>query len=256
MTGSGKIEVVGHRGAAAYARDNTEPSFRLALELGVDMIETDLRVTSDGVLVLVHDEAIVLPGGKRRPIERLSFAEIWREMPDLLTLDDLVEIVPRGFPLMLDIKRPGYEPEIIAAIRRHGLESSVVAPSTWATTLRRLHAALPRLRTGLSTGHLAGGDPHHHGRRLARRSMQVGFPSAIGLLLRTTGATDVMLHHRVASERLVRAVRRTGRSVNLWTVDQLQDIERAVALEPDRIITNVPDRVINALRALAPDADR
>jgi glycerophosphoryl diester phosphodiesterase len=49
------VQVIGHRGAAALAPENTWAGFDLALELGVDAIETDVRATSDGVLVLLHD---------------------------------------------------------------------------------------------------------------------------------------------------------------------------------------------------------
>ncbi|MFL7810718.1 MAG: glycerophosphodiester phosphodiesterase, partial [Anaerolineae bacterium] len=56
--GQGSIRVIGHRGAAALAPENTWAGFDLALALGVDAIETDVRATRDGVLVLLHDERL------------------------------------------------------------------------------------------------------------------------------------------------------------------------------------------------------
>jgi glycerophosphoryl diester phosphodiesterase len=50
------MQVIGHRGAAALAPENTWASFDVALDIGVDALETDVRATSDGVLVLLHDE--------------------------------------------------------------------------------------------------------------------------------------------------------------------------------------------------------
>jgi glycerophosphoryl diester phosphodiesterase len=50
--------VIGHRGAAAYAPENTLPSFELALEQGADCIEHDLHATKDGVLVCLHDRTL------------------------------------------------------------------------------------------------------------------------------------------------------------------------------------------------------
>ncbi len=49
------MQVIGHRGAAALAPENTWAGFDRALALGVDAIETDVQATSDGVLVLIHD---------------------------------------------------------------------------------------------------------------------------------------------------------------------------------------------------------
>src|SRR3954447_960778 len=57
-TPGGRTLVLGHRGASAYAPENTFAAFDLAMELGADGIETDVRVTRDGVLVLLHDETV------------------------------------------------------------------------------------------------------------------------------------------------------------------------------------------------------
>src|SRR5580765_5880971 len=54
----GKKFVVGHRGACAYAPENTLPSYRMAIEQGADYVEQDLQVTKDGVLVCSHDETL------------------------------------------------------------------------------------------------------------------------------------------------------------------------------------------------------
>ncbi len=54
----GKKFVVGHRGACAYAPENTLPSYRLAIEQKADYVEQDLQVTKDGVLVCSHDETL------------------------------------------------------------------------------------------------------------------------------------------------------------------------------------------------------
>src|SRR6266851_1122996 len=87
---------VGHRGAAAYAPDNTVASFLRALEIGVDMIETDVRVSRDGRLVLAHDDEMGPRGG------RLSVAKTdWAELRELnlgqgerpLVLEEAFEIV-------------------------------------------------------------------------------------------------------------------------------------------------------------------
>ena len=52
------MQVIGHRGAAALAPENTQDSFDYALSLGVDAIETDIRATSDGKFILIHDKSL------------------------------------------------------------------------------------------------------------------------------------------------------------------------------------------------------
>ena len=52
------IRVIGHRGAAAYAPENTLPSFEHAVEVGADGVELDLHCTADGHLVVIHDDTL------------------------------------------------------------------------------------------------------------------------------------------------------------------------------------------------------
>lgn len=255
-----RLEIVGHRGAAAHAPGNTERSFRRALAIGVDRVECDVRRSADGALVLVHDETVAATDGTRRSVAALPLAkvaalplaELRSLLPGLLLLDDLVEIVGGRAPLMVDVKGPGYEGELIAAFRRHGLAATASVPSTWLVTLRRLRRAFPTLRLGLSTGHLAGGAPPGT-RAAATAALRHALPRAIVAALVAAGATELMVDHRVASPALVTTVQRSGRRINLWTVDDDDDIRRAVALRPDGIISNRPDAALRLREGRAPD---
>src|SRR3954467_13338540 len=58
MARTAKKLLVAHRGASAYAPEHTLESYRLAIAQGADFVEQDLAVTSDGVLVCIHDLAL------------------------------------------------------------------------------------------------------------------------------------------------------------------------------------------------------
>ena len=237
------VEVIGHGGAGDFFPGNSRPAMEKALELGVDRIECDVQRAADGELVLVHDEELALPDGRRRPVRSLSAADIGALLPDLLTFDELVELIAGRAPLMIDIKRSGYEAEVIAAIRRHRLDGDSSLSCTYASTLRRLRHAFPRMRLGLSTGHWATGAPTPVGRALARWALRALVPVPLLVALRVVGATEVMLQHRVATRPLVAAVHAGGRRVNLWTVDRPAAIRRALDLGVDGVISNRPDLV-------------
>ena len=65
-----KVRIFAHRGASAYAPENTLEAFRLAMEQGADGIELDVQLTKDGELVVIHDETIDrVSNGKGRPSE-------------------------------------------------------------------------------------------------------------------------------------------------------------------------------------------
>ncbi|NBE54437.1 glycerophosphodiester phosphodiesterase [Streptomyces boluensis] len=70
------LTVVGHRGDPYRARENTLPSLRSAYAAGADAVEIDVRLTRDGVPVLLHDETLKRLWGHDRPLARLSATEL------------------------------------------------------------------------------------------------------------------------------------------------------------------------------------
>lgn len=68
--------VIGHRGAAAYAPENTLAGFRAAKAFGCSWVEFDVRLTGDGALVVCHDDALVRTTGRRGRISKLPLASI------------------------------------------------------------------------------------------------------------------------------------------------------------------------------------
>lgn len=89
-----------HRGASAYAPENTLDSFALALKLGATGLESDVWVTKDGVLVLDHD-GIVKSRFSSKPIVEFEATSLPSHIP---TLDDLFEHCGSQFQLSLDVK--------------------------------------------------------------------------------------------------------------------------------------------------------
>jgi glycerophosphoryl diester phosphodiesterase len=114
--------IIGHRGAAAHAPENTIPSFRLAERAGADAVELDVHLTADGVPVVVHDPTLERTTGRNftvasQPFERLRDADAgarftrdggrtfpWRgrgiQVP---SLEEVVTALPR-MPLLIELK--------------------------------------------------------------------------------------------------------------------------------------------------------
>lgn len=247
-------EVVGHAGAGGHFPGNTMAAFRRAIELGVDRIECDVQPSADGDLVLVHDEIIPTTAGPR-PFSSLTTAEIRQRTPDVPLLDDLMALTGGRIPLMLDVKAKTNARLLIAAIQHFDLAaaSSVSCPST--RTLRQLRRAFPKMRLGLSRGHFSSGMWTQPGRTLATGMMRRIQVAPLIPMMIAAQVTEVMLYHKVATPALIAAVHRIGCTVNLWTVDHPTDIQRVIALRPDGIISNYPDRVHAELAAAQVGAD-
>ena len=71
-----RIILAAHRGDRLRHPENSISAFRSAIEFGVDMIETDVRMSSDGELVLIHDRSALRTAGIDRNVDEMSLAEI------------------------------------------------------------------------------------------------------------------------------------------------------------------------------------
>ncbi|MBN9490968.1 MAG: glycerophosphoryl diester phosphodiesterase [Alphaproteobacteria bacterium] len=74
-------KVIGHRGAAAYALENTLDSFREARRRGATWVETDVKLTADGVPILMHDASLKRTMGVDRLVSRTKAADLPKEVP-------------------------------------------------------------------------------------------------------------------------------------------------------------------------------
>jgi glycerophosphoryl diester phosphodiesterase len=233
LTRAAPLRRVGHKGAAHIAPGNTRESFDAALAAGVDMIEFDVlpaRLGDPGSpLVLAHD------GGdlRRGAVETLEQG-----------LDHLAAAGFAGIELDLDLKTTGYELRVLEALRERGLEARALISSQFPESLARLRAAEPALRLGWSVPRLRR-DPFASplGRAPAWAALQAyraWLPGAAARALRAGRCDAVMAHWRLARPALVRAVRRAGGELYVWTVDDRARIAALEALGVTGVITNDP----------------
>ena len=129
----GRPLAIAHRGASAYAAENTLAAFRLAAELGADMWEIDVQLTGDGVAVVSHDADLARRFGRPEAIADLAFADLRRLAPDLPSLQETIALADAlGQSLYVELKAPGSGPVAwrtleAAGFTRAGLGSFQVA---------------------------------------------------------------------------------------------------------------------------------
>jgi glycerophosphoryl diester phosphodiesterase len=111
--------IVAHRGASGLAPENTALSFKKAMDLGVDMIETDCRVTRDGVVVLVHDAHLTDQAGNRLTVMDSTYQDLLAHRPEMLTFDEAVALTYRQVRLMVEIKPGVSVGPVLAIIRKY-----------------------------------------------------------------------------------------------------------------------------------------
>ncbi len=246
--GSSSFEIVGHGGAGAFYPGNTRDALLTGLRLGVDRIEFDLMVAGDGQLVLVHDLQHADEEGLIHKTATSQVELLKRILPGFVTFDEAIELINGRVPLLLDVKVPGFESKLIAAINRHQLADEIHISCTNPRTIKRLRAAFPAMPIGLSTGHRPTGGALEYGRWVTGRILRAIGPFPLLITMSWCGATEIMLHRHLVSRRVVRAFHRRGHRVYAWTVDKPNEIKRIAACQVDGIISNRPDLVQDLLR--------
>ena len=112
------FKIIAHRGASDDAPDNSAEAFELAIEQGADLIETDVRVTADGVLVLEHDGEV---GGLE--VRYSTLAELREVKPNLLTVAGALKRFGERIPFCFEFKAADVEHALIYLVRDFAPES-------------------------------------------------------------------------------------------------------------------------------------
>ncbi len=252
----GRPLVIGHRGAAAVAPENTLESFRTARAVGVDLIEFDVLSLRDGKPVIAHSDDLheVTHGVASGTIGSMQLADLRGLAPDLLTLDEALaffadEALEVG--VHVDLKAAGALEDVARALRHFGLLDRSLVSSFHHGSLRRLARLEPRIRIGASfpEDRLGISRKRRFGPVVSRslRSLLPLTPLLVGPLLARAQATVLVLKHELVSPRAVGRAHARGASVVAWTVDDPQDFSRVVAAGVDAVVTNDPSTFVSTL---------
>jgi glycerophosphoryl diester phosphodiesterase len=222
------VKRVGHKGADLVAPGNTIASFEAALHAGVDMIEFDVLRLRDGRLVLAHD-----------------YSDATKREPPTLEegLDLFAGEAYAGVELDVDLKLPGYEREVVEALRARGLADRALVSSTYLESMDRLGELAPGLRRGWSVPRARRDYTRSWlapGAYALMRVIRALLPRRAARMIRAGRFEAVMAHWLLVSPRLVHSVREAGGELYVWTVDDGRRIERMEALGVDGVITNDP----------------
>ena len=219
--------VLGHRGAPRVAQENTLEAFARARDLGADGVELDVRRTTDGVLVLHHDATIAGFG----LIMASTFAAVRSAHPAIPTLAEALEAT-RGLLVNVEVKCLPWdedadpEHEVMAAVVDLVLESTaeVVISSFDLGAVDACRARAPHLPTAWLTN-----------------SQDVSIVAAIAAEREHDWLHPDRGSMLIAPDTAVAACHDRGLRVNVWTVDDPDEMRVLTRAGVDGIITNVPD---------------
>lgn len=255
--------VVAHRGSSLAVAEHTLAAYERAIAEGADALECDVRLTSDGHLVCLHDRTLSRTSDVRGLISETTLEDLhdadfgtWAlDLPDsadelvgedryevgdrrvpVLQLTDLLRLITdcgRPVELFVETKHPTryggkVEQRLIELLARYGLlrpRPPVTVMSFATSALRRVRLLAPELPRV----------------QLMRKVPLLYRDGSLPLGADVAGPSIEIVR---AHPRYVQRVQATGRKLYVWTVDDPADIDLVIALGVDAVITNRPSEVL------------
>jgi len=224
------MKIYAHRGASHDYPEMTMAAYENAVKQGADGFECDLRLTKDGVAILWHDADLKRRADNDAVVADSNYSQLKAIYPQILTLDEFLDFaIVEKKSLLLETKHPvpshtSIEDEVVAKIQleakrieKSGISINIMSFSWFA--IERVKALDKNIDT---TYLLHDYTPWFSARYSSARSLGPGIS---------------LLHKKPA---LAKRIKETGRKLNVWTVDDPNDIKLCQHLGVDNLITNRP----------------
>jgi glycerophosphoryl diester phosphodiesterase len=247
---TGKIMVIAHRGGAKESTENTIETFQRAGRIGADGIETDIRLTRDGVVVIYHDDIFGRVEGLPKPLQTrlvadMTYAEL-RANPlapvgdasgnrFVPTLEDLLTKVKTGL-LNIELKRcPKFDDLVdktIAILKNSPAFDRVVLEAPDLKTSEKLRKELGAgLKLHINPGY----------------DTTVSYQESLDKVLKFK-PHSISVYYKKASLELIEKAHNAGVEVWVWTLDTPEYAQALRQLGVDAVKTDTPTKLIDAFR--------
>ena len=250
--------VMAHRGGAGLWPENTMYSFERAVDLGVDVLETEIQSTADNILVLMHDSTVDRTTNGSGPISALTLEELktldaghnWssdggQTFPfrgsgiTVPTLEEVFTALP-NVRINIDIKKekPSLVASLCKTIRAFDTVDRVMVASFISKVLKAFRRVCPEVATSAGRGEVT--------RFFIMNLLFLG--AAYRPTCQALQVPEYSSGMHVVTKRFVDVAHNLHLEVHAWTINEVSDMMRMLALGVDGIITDYPDRLIDLLR--------
>ena len=247
--------IVAHRGSSAHAPENTLAAFQMALDAGTEGVEFDVRLTKDGVPVVIHDRDLRRTGKRTEKVSELTSEELarvdvgsWfnRRFPHRARPEFANETVPTLQQALVLLK--GFNGQIYVELKANALtfrnlsatvcdviRDSPLLPQIVIKSFKL--AAIPEVKHLLPSVQTAALFAVDVMLLVRRREVIVAIANEFG-------ADRISLHHSLISPKLARRAADAGMPITVWTIDDPRWLSRRRNLGIDAVITNDPARFL------------
>ncbi len=239
-------KVWGHRGASAYAPENTIEAFKLAVEQGADGVELDVQMTKDGQLVVIHDETIDRVSNGSGLVKDYTLAELRnftynRLHPEyanaqIPTLEEVYRFLkPFGTLINVEMKTSiiwyeGLEEAVVKLTKEMGMEEQVLYSSFNHMSIEKVKKLDPQAHTAILYSEVMVDT--------------VGYGEKSGVEALHPGVWHLKM------DNLMEEWVNSSLKVNVWTVNEEEDMKTFMKAGVNAVITNYPDRALRVREEL------
>lgn len=222
--------VIAHRGGKSLAKvENTTEAFQTAIDLKIMMVEFDVRKTSDGKIIVFHNNHY-----KHEKLNTLTYSSICEKTKEagycVPLLSDVLKECQDNIMLDIELKEAGYESEVLDLVMQYYDTNQFIITSFLDSVVKRVKQLNPHIKVGLLLG-------YEHA-SLWRRFSEF-FPVK---RLQTSGADFVAPHFRLVTPMLVKSCRLHHYDVVVWTVNNDKIFRKLLKKHVAGIITDYPHR--------------
>jgi glycerophosphoryl diester phosphodiesterase len=249
--------VIAHRGGAGLWPENTLYAFKQAQQLGVDVIEIDVRSTKDGVLVVLHDATVERTTDGKGRVGEMTLADLskldaghkWSQDGGktfpfrgkgivVPTLQEVFSALPdMRFNIEPKQDAPAMAQQLCRLIREHRMTDKVMLGSFSSTVLEEFRSACPEVATSASTSEASKFLALH----------KAGLARSFSPAMQALQVPEYAGGMQVLNADFVNAAHERNLEVHAWTVNETEDMRRLLGIGLDGIMTDYPDRLMTLL---------
>ena len=245
--------IIAHRGFSGKYPENTLLAVRKAVQLGVDWVEVDARLSRDNALILMHDKKLNRTTNGEGYVSRKSLKEIRRlKIKDrnltVPVIEEVFDVIKKSKTrLNIEVKTLWPALQLIKLIREYKLYDQVMISSGSITALKVVKLELPTLKTAL----IFFNSNHPKWDYFATSIAKLSFELTNRLILfvaKSARVDNVHISYPFATNGFIKRLHKRGYKVNVWTVNTRALMRKLIKNGVDGIITNRPDLLKAVLR--------
>lgn len=227
-----------HRGASEYAPENTFAAFYLGIEMGADGIETDVRRTKDGILVLFHDDSLARITGQSGSVSDYTYMELLEmdfggykhskyQNEKIVSLEDFLKYYSaKQLSFAIELKGKGFEKETLDMVYKYMCSDKTTLTSFDLENLIVLRKCNNNVKLGYLTEFIN---------------------DDILTIQKDLNIQQICPKCELIDKEKVLYAKRRGFSVRCWGVSDIELMNKALDAEVDGMTVNFPDKLARAL---------